>query len=52
MTKTYEITKLFIGGLLEGIEIIERRNYPMEVGLVVANPVGGSPYKVIACQQI
>lgn len=52
MTKTYEITKLFIGGLLEGLTIVETRSYSMEVGLVVSNPVGGSPYKIIACQQV
>lgn len=46
----FKVSKLFIGGLLDGITYIETLPFPMPVGLLVRKPCGGSPYKVTACE--
>lgn len=45
----YHVTKLFIGGILNGITIVEVTTVPAKTGFVCKSPVGGSPYKIIAC---
>lgn len=50
--KRYKIIKLFIGGLLKGLTYEETRSFPMTVGFTCKHPVGGSPYKIILCEEI
>lgn len=48
MTKrAFTVTRLFIGGLLEGLYFTEQTDVKREVGQVVACPVAGSPYKIV-----
>lgn len=47
MRPKYLITKRFIGGTLDGITIKEKVSYKVRLGLVVASPCAGSPYKII-----
>jgi len=47
-TTKYLVTKLFIGGLLNGLTIEEETTCCYRVGFVCKNPIGGSPYKIIA----
>lgn len=48
MPKTYIITQIFIGGLLEGITYTYKSHHKREVGYVCRRPFGGSPYRVIS----
>lgn len=48
----YKITRLFIGGLLNGLTHTGTYTSPMTVGFVCQNPVGGSPYKVVECVEV
>lgn len=51
----YNVTKLFIGGTLEGLTITEEYKYRSKapvVGFECRNPVGGSPYRIIAVERI
>jgi len=50
-TTKYFVTKHFVGGLLNGITAEFEQSFPVEVGMVVRKPIGGSPYKVIACRK-
>lgn len=50
--KKYKITRLFIGGPLEGLTYENEQDWPMKVGLTVKKPLGLSPYKIIACEEI
>jgi hypothetical protein len=50
--KMYEITKFFIGGLLDGLTYIEKTNMQFYLNQVVANPCGGSPYKIISIRTL
>jgi hypothetical protein len=50
--KEYLVTKKFLGGLLDGFQKSEITSVEMKVGLVVMNPVAGSPYKVVSCELI
>lgn len=44
----YRITKRFIGGLLEGIRIVEwsRTEPTFKEGWEYSRPIGGSPYRI------
>jgi hypothetical protein len=42
----YRVTKLFTGGLLEGLTIEETTTVLFPVGFVCEKPVAGSPYVV------
>jgi hypothetical protein len=48
----FQVTKKFLGGLLDGFQKSEITSVEMKVGLVVLNPVAGSPYKVVSCELI
>jgi len=48
----YNITKVFIGGLLKGISIVETTSVKFPVGYVCRNPIGGSPYKITAVERL
>lgn len=48
----YEVTKLFISGLLEGLTITETTSVKFEVGFECLKPCGGSPYRIIAVRRI
>lgn len=47
---TYKVTKLFIGGLLAGLTYTEQWTQAPVVGTEYPNPIGGSPYRIIAVQ--
>lgn len=52
--KTYKITITFLAGLLAGITITDeqvRFEAPV-VGWECANPLGGSPYRVVAVEVV
>ena len=43
----YQITKLFIGGILAGLYYTEITTVAFREGQVVDHPVGGSPYRIV-----
>lgn len=48
----FKVTKLFIGGILEGLTHTEITSVAWIVGQEVTNPIGGSPYRIIAVELI
>jgi len=48
----YEIVKLFIGGLLEGLTYTEKTDIQFHINQVVSKPCGGSPYKIVSVKEI
>ena len=49
--KKYRVTKLFIGGILEGLSRVEETSVAFKVGDVISKPCGGtSPYKVVSVE--
>ncbi len=48
----YKVTRKFIGGTLEGLEHTETTTVKFAIGFVCENPIGGSPYKVVAVEPI
>ena len=48
----YQITKKFIGGVLEGLTITEQTSVLWKVGTRVEKPVAGSPYIIIEVKEI
>lgn len=49
--KIYKITKLFIGGILEGLTHTEITPVKFELGFECKKPIGGtSPYRIIAVE--
>ena len=51
--KRYSITKVFIGGILEGLTHTGTIRVFIKPGTIVRHPSGGgSPYKVTECQEI
>ena len=46
------VTKKFYSGCFEGLTTMVKTTVEMKVGLIVMNPVAGSPYKVISCEPI
>jgi len=50
--KLYKVTRLFIGGNLEGLTHTEITPVHFEVGFVCKKPCGGvSPYVIIAVEE-
>ena len=50
--KKYLVTRQFIGGILSGLTHTEITGAKFEVGFVCNNPIGGSPYKIIAVKEL
>lgn len=50
--KKYQITKKFIGGLLEGLTHTETTTVNFNIGFICNNPIGGSPYEIISVKEI
>lgn len=50
--KMYRVTKHFIGGLLAGLTATETTPVRFHVGFVCKHPIGGSPYKVTAVEEV
>jgi len=49
----YEVTKLFIGGILKGLTHTEKTTAKYSVGDVISKPYGHtSPYKIISVKAI
>jgi len=48
----YRVTKFFTGGLLAGLTSAEETTVRFDVGFECPKPSGGSPYKVVGCEQI
>ena len=48
----FAVTRKFTAGPLAGLTHTGTTNVPMPVGLVVAKPIGGSPYVVVACEAL
>jgi hypothetical protein len=48
----YRVTKFFTGGLLAGITASEETTVRFDVGFECHKPSGGSPYKIVGCEQI
>ena len=48
----FQVTKLFIGGLLDGLTYTFVTSVRFEVGQEVLKPIGGSPYRIIAVERI
>lgn len=52
-TGLYRVKKLFIGGVLKGIESEFIGGVPFTTGFVCSYPAaGGSPYKIISCKPV
>ena len=47
--QTWTIIKEFTGGTLDGLVISEKSYIKWQVGAKIANPSGGSPFKIISC---
>ena len=50
--KRYRITRRFIGGILNGMTYTENTSVFMPVGFTCLNPVGGSPYQIVAVEPL
>jgi len=48
-SKRYLVTRKFIGGILDGLTHTEVTSVQFDVGFRCENPVGGSPYVIVAC---
>jgi len=48
----YKVTRQFIGGILNGLTHTEITGAKFEIGFVCWEPIGGSPYRIIAVEQI
>jgi hypothetical protein len=48
----FRIQKHFIGGLLKGATISETTTVRFQVGFVCTKPVGGSPYEILAVEEV
>ena len=56
MVKTYEVTRLFVGGFLNGLTHTSTQRHsegfqPKE-GTLVAKPIGGSPYRIVSVKEV
>jgi hypothetical protein len=50
--KQYEVTRKFIGGILEGITITQIQTFKSTIGFKCIKPIGGSPYIIIDCKEV
>lgn len=50
--KQYKVTRLFIGGILKGLTHTGITTVKFEKGFICNNPIGGSPYKIISCEEV
>lgn len=48
----FRVTRLFIGGILKGLTHTGEQSFRSTVGFECHNPIGGSPYRITACEQI
>jgi hypothetical protein len=48
---SYEVTRKFTGGVLEGLSHTDKISFPMEVGFSCKDPIGGSPYVITECKE-
>ena len=48
----FKVTRMFIGGLLNGLTHTEITSVERKVGFECLKPVGGSAYKIIAVEQV
>ena len=48
-TGLYRIKRLFISGILKGLDYEEVTTVKMKVGKTVKKPCGGSGYKIVSC---
>lgn len=48
----YRVTRRFTGGNLEGLEYTAIQGYAPAVGFRCDNPIGGSPYEIIAVERV
>ena len=48
----YKVTRLFVGGILEGLEYTEVTAIEYTLGWVCNKPIGGSPYKIIRIEKV
>ena len=52
MTRRFKITKLFIGGLLQGLVTEEFTDANFFIGQKILKPCGGSPYQIIVIERL
>jgi hypothetical protein len=48
----FEVTKLFIGGLLAGLTCTHKTRIRYPLGFECRHPIGGSPYRIIAIRRV
>lgn len=48
----YEVTREFIGGILNGLTHTETVSYKPTLGFVCHKPIGGSPYRIISVVKV
>ncbi len=48
----FKVTRLFIGGNLEGLTYTGEQDFRSEVGFECHNPIGGSPYRIISVERV
>ena len=48
----YQVTRLFVGGVLAGMTHTGTTNRQVRVGWECYNPIGGSPYRIVSCVKI
>lgn len=47
----YIVTRIFIGGMLEGLTHTGVTTTKPEIGFECKNPLGGSPYRILKVQE-
>lgn len=56
MVKSYEVTRLFVGGLLKGLThtSVQRHSegFQPKEGTLVSKPIGGSPYRILTVKEV
>jgi len=50
--RQFRVTKLFIGGILDGLTYTFTDTREWEVGWVCEKPIGGSPYRIVECVEL
>ena len=50
--RRYKITRLFTAGNLVGLTYTEVTSVYMPIGFDCKKPYGGSPYRIIACEEV
>lgn len=48
----YLVTREFVGGVLKGTKVTQLTSVKFEVGFRCDKPIGGSPYVILACEEV